>query len=255
MINLRDRTARHREWLAKNRLQSGFARALAPRLRKEFDRVAGDAAKAYESGKSVDEALVEHPSRVTKILIPSLIASATAFSDRAKKMIKKSYEELEAKDTETELSSRIAGFARRRARSSMARVSNTTKTRINRVIVRGIENGDDRTKIAEDIRRRTGGKVGAARAKVIATTEVHSAANAGELESVKSFDVPLRKEWMSMNDELVREDHQEVDGDEVELDDSFEVGDDKLQFPGDPDAPPSQTVNCRCIMVYNERKR
>lgn len=254
MINLRTTTDKRKEWLAKRRLRIGFVRALAPRLAAEFKRVASAASKAYENGGSTVAALGDHQSRLQKIVIPTLIAAATAFGKRARNMIKKSdiiY--VEIKDTEAELVLRIAAFARNRSRLSMARVSNTTQNRINRVIHTGIADGLSRSEIADNIEAATGGRIGEARAGVIAETEVHSASNAGELDSIKALDVPLDKEWLSMNDELVREDHAAANGERVGLDETFEVGEDQLQYPGDPEAPPAQTVNCRCIMVYNQK--
>lgn len=256
MINLPDRNARRREWLAKRRLQHGFSRAAVPRLKSEFHRVAKAASELYAKEQSIDPALREHVENLTKIVAPTLVATAMAFGQRAQRMLKKAEVQfVETKDTEEELQARVAIFAKTRSRTAMARVANTTKKQINRAIEQGIKDGDSRDDIAQDIVDRTGGLVGEARARVIADTEVHSAANAGELESIKLLDVPLKKEWMSMNDELVRDDHAEANGEEVSLDDSFEVGSDKLAYPGDPAAPPSQTVNCRCIMVYNESKK
>ncbi len=255
MINLRSTTDKHKEWLAKRRLRVGFSRALSPRLKAEFARVASAAAKAYRNDRSTVEALGDHQKRLQAIVIPTLIATATAFGKRARNMIKKSdiiY--VEIKDTESELVDRIAQFARNRARTSMARVSNTTQNRINRVIHSGISDGLSRDEIADNIEEATGGRIGEARARIISETEVHSASNAGELESVKSLDLPLKKEWLSMNDELVRDDHMEANGEEVELDESFDVGDEELEYPGDPNGSPAQTVNCRCVMIYNQAK-
>ncbi len=260
MINLRTREARHREWLAKRRLSRSFVRALAPRLNAEFRRVGAKAAMAYRSDGSIDHALGDHPEQVQRILLSSLMATATAFGKRARAMVKKCSDFVlslpqEIKDTEEELQASIAQFARDRARKSMAQVSNTTKARINKAIAKGISEGESRQDIADRIVDVTGGKIGDARAKVIAETEVHSASNAGELESIKGLDIPLKKEWLSMNDELVREDHQDTNGDEVDLDADFHVGGEELAYPGDPDASPAQTVNCRCVMVYNEPKK
>jgi hypothetical protein len=46
------------------------------------------------------------------------------------------------------------------------------------------------------------------------------------------------------------EDYDELDGQTVPLDSEFDVGGEALQYPGDPDGDPSETINCRCAMDY-----
>lgn len=53
--------------------------------------------------------------------------------------------------------------------------------------------------------------------------------------------------WVSQRDERVRDDHWDADGQIVALNEPFVVGDEKLDFPGDPSASPAQTANCRAL--------
>lgn len=257
MINLPNATARKREWLAKLRLRSSLVRASAPRLAKELDRVASAAASSVAKGGTGAVDVADHESRLERILEPTISASATAFAQRAAAAFKKALDVgIEGhKGSDDALRARIANIARNRSRRSSARVAKTTQARINKIIARGVEKDKSRSEIADEIRKRAGGKISKARARVIAETEVHSASNAGELAQVQELGVPVTKEWASMKDELVRPDHQEADGEVAELDEAFDVGDDELMFPGDPDAPIEQTINCRCIMVYNSNRK
>jgi hypothetical protein len=87
------------------------------------------------------------------------------------------------------------------------------------------------------------------RADTIARTEVNMAANAG----VQSWGSVLSdagftttKVWYAMDDARTRPTHREADGQEVGLDEPFNVGGYDLDFPGDPNGPAEEVVNCRC---------
>jgi hypothetical protein len=53
--------------------------------------------------------------------------------------------------------------------------------------------------------------------------------------------------WRTADDDRVREIHQVMDGQEVAYGEYFTDGDgNQLEYPGDPNAPPETTINCRC---------
>lgn len=62
---------------------------------------------------------------------------------------------------------------------------------------------------------------------------------------------PVRKVWLSRRDAKVRTAHRTLHGKSVPLADEFRVQGSALRFPGDPLAPPSLTMNCRCRLRYN----
>lgn len=62
------------------------------------------------------------------------------------------------------------------------------------------------------------------------------------------------KRWIAMKDERVRLTHAEVDGTTVPIDEYFSVGDWMMRFPKDPEAGPEETVNCRCSMLFFDKK-
>ncbi|AMD42753.1 capsid maturation protease and MuF-like fusion protein [Streptomyces phage Xkcd426] len=97
----------------------------------------------------------------------------------------------------------------------------------------------------------TGSQLGPTRAQRIAMTEATSAFNAGTLAAARALtgpERPLVKQWLTRNDERVRQAHRDVNGQLQLLDDPFDVGGTPMQFPGDPSAPADLTINCRCIM-------
>ena len=61
--------------------------------------------------------------------------------------------------------------------------------------------------------------------------------------------VKLVKVWMATEDQRTREAHEELDGQEREIDEPFENSIGKIMYPGDPDADPANVYNCRCTMI------
>jgi HK97 family phage portal protein len=87
------------------------------------------------------------------------------------------------------------------------------------------------------------------RAERIARTEVVSASNAGAMEGMRQTGVE-KKEWLDSRDARVRDSHKELGGQVASLGEPFITGEGvKLMFPGDPEAEPGETVNCRCTLI------
>jgi hypothetical protein len=86
------------------------------------------------------------------------------------------------------------------------------------------------------------------RATRIARTEATSAWNSGSLAALADEGV-THKEWLATEDERTRESHRTADGQVVAMTKPFKVGQSLLMMPGDPAAPPWETVNCRCTVI------
>src|SRR4030095_11213201 len=56
------------------------------------------------------------------------------------------------------------------------------------------------------------------------------------------------KQWRTLDDDRVRLDHADANGQLRLLDETFTVGGFPLRYPGSPLAPPALTINCRCRM-------
>jgi hypothetical protein len=61
---------------------------------------------------------------------------------------------------------------------------------------------------------------------------------------------PLRKTWVTRKDGRVRDAHRLLHGKSVPVADGFLVDGEMLRFPGDPLAPPSLTIGCRCRLRF-----
>lgn len=92
--------------------------------------------------------------------------------------------------------------------------------------------------------------VSARRAETIARTEVNSAMNNGAYQQMKTLDMPTIKEWIATDDSRTRESHEEVDGAEIAGDAKFTVGGFPMDHPHDVNAPPGETINCRCTIAW-----
>ncbi|ATN93750.1 capsid maturation protease and MuF-like fusion protein [Streptomyces phage Abt2graduatex2] len=97
----------------------------------------------------------------------------------------------------------------------------------------------------------SGAQLGPVRAERIAQTESTRAWNAGTLAAAQALtgpDRPLVKQWLTRNDERVRQAHRDANGQLQLLDEPFDVGGTPMMYPGDPSAPADLTIQCRCIM-------
>lgn len=63
----------------------------------------------------------------------------------------------------------------------------------------------------------------------------------------KDEDRSIKKRWITMGDSKVREQHQILNGEIVDVDKVFSNG---QLYPGDTNAPPSQYMNCRCKIKF-----
>ncbi len=61
----------------------------------------------------------------------------------------------------------------------------------------------------------------------------------------------VTKVWLATDDERTRETHVEANGQEVPLNEFFDVGGYQLMYPGDPDGPDEEVINCRCTLIYS----
>lgn len=122
------------------------------------------------------------------------------------------------------------------------------KKQISRYITSGIVQGQSIPKMAEHLRDRLidmdyFSSIRAAR------TAATGAQNAGRMDTyvaAEAMGIKLHKEWMATLDGRTRHTHQDLDGESIEIKDTFWNG---CAFPGDPDGPPEEIYNCRCTMV------
>ena len=89
------------------------------------------------------------------------------------------------------------------------------------------------------------------RARLIAQNEANAFLNYNDFVDAKKRGC-TKKTWLTMEDSKVRITHEEVEGQTIEIDETFEVGTSEMRFPLDdmfaPD--PAEVINCRCSVDY-----
>jgi len=130
-------------------------------------------------------------------------------------------------------------------------VSDTEIAYIQSYLAEGVEEGESIPDLAKRIDDLYLQQIIPNRSTTIARTETIGASNYGSHEAAKQSGLDLTKSWLATEDSRTRPTHSEADGQEVGMDENFVVGGAQMQYPGDPDGPASEVVNCRCTQVYN----
>lgn len=132
--------------------------------------------------------------------------------------------------------------------------------KVNSEVLQGILQGESMGKIA--LRLENVENMNCASSIRNARTSVTSAENKGRMDMLHEAEekgVVVHKVWLATHDGRVRDSHLDLDGEEREIDEPFEnvlvlsktrVIDDEIMYPGDPNANPANTYNCRCSLSY-----
>lgn len=122
--------------------------------------------------------------------------------------------------------------------------------RVNSQILQGILQGESADQMATRLLGVT--KMNEESALRNARTAVTSAQNKGRMDAMEDLaeeGVILEKEWIATKDERTRDAHAELDRVSVPIDEPFENEIGEIMYPGDPDADPANTYNCRCTIA------
>ena len=121
---------------------------------------------------------------------------------------------------------------------------------LNSSLLQGIIQGESIPKIAKRIEPVVDNNKAAAVRN--ARTMTSGAENEGRLDSYRQMEskgMVLKKCWIATPGNRTRDWHSDIDGQEVDIEEPFIVGNgDKLECPGDPKAHPRTVYNCRCSM-------
>jgi hypothetical protein len=146
----------------------------------------------------------------------------------------------EAVDHVAQLTNRLSGVGD----SAWAHAQDTIRV--------GLGDGDTIEELGKRLEADLG--VNAARARTVARTESAAAMSAGTLAGVRALGEygPRIKVWVAAMDARTRDSHWLADGQRKIVSKAFEVGGSALRYPGDPQGPARETVNCRCTLTFEE---
>jgi SPP1 gp7 family putative phage head morphogenesis protein len=116
-------------------------------------------------------------------------------------------------------------------------------------LLNGFTQGESIEKLTSRVRRL--GRTTELRARTVARTEIVSASNAGAFSGAQTLPGEAKKEWLATSDDRTRPSHEAANGQQVTLHAMFNVGDDRMRYPGDPNASADEIVNCRCTVLFD----
>lgn len=125
----------------------------------------------------------------------------------------------------------------------------STKDAVHQAITEGLARGDGIYEIAKELANDPA--FSRRRARVTAITEVLTANTASQFEAYKQSPVVTKKKWKHSGSRKItpRPYHlHEMNGQEVPVDEGFNLKAFKPMFPRDPLLPPSERVSCHCAM-------
>jgi len=136
-----------------------------------------------------------------------------------------------------------------RAATVVDGIEDTTWRAIQAVVLQSQSEGLGVVATANEIRKQTD-ILSTARAKTIARTELHIAANVAGGIVANGTGLQMKKTWVSAQDDRTRSSHRSANGQTVDISDPFIVNGYSLINPGDPNGPASEVINCRCTVIY-----
>lgn len=137
----------------------------------------------------------------------------------------------------------VVKFAQKESAWLVKGITETTREAVANALAAGIEAGKSTNDIARDIAN--SGGFAPSRARLIARTESTRVTSGGPHDSLKSYSRAsgrrYTKTWATAGDGRVRDEHVDMEGETVPIDEKFSNGRD---YPDEP--------NCRCAPIFNE---
>ena len=129
-------------------------------------------------------------------------------------------------------------------------VNKTTFNELARIFIDAEMEGASIPEIQDQLSAFWVGRKSAFETERIARTTMVAADNAGSLAAWDQSGVVKTRIWISaLLPNRTRDAHAETHGQEVGLDQMFEVGGEKLLFPGDPNGSAGNIINCLCVTI------
>jgi hypothetical protein len=137
-------------------------------------------------------------------------------------------------------------------------ITETTREYLLKKLEEGVSEGLSLNEIAEQIDREVT-QIYRNRSFAIARTELNRATNLGKIITADKYDFETEKVWITARDHRVRGlegdkfSHMSLNGKVVDPNEPFFNGEEIMQ-PGDPEASPANTINCRCTIALRAKR-
>lgn len=139
-----------------------------------------------------------------------------------------------------------------RIRNRLVGIGDTAYQEATEALRVSLETGEGIAKAADRVRESLG--VTLRRAETIARTEAAAVVNGADASiSAELAEAGLEhaREWLSTGDPRTRETHRSANGQVVQHGEKFVVGGAALAYPGDPEGPAGEVINCRCTTLID----
>lgn len=194
--------------------------------------------------------------RISRLLVPSLIQAPMeeAFAAQLRSFALGTLESLPGTPPEAFqlLNPMISNEVERFTGDQIKAITETTQDQIKRMVNNGFAAGSNPKEVARIIRSEISERylpeIIPNRATTIARTEMGRAANSATQMAYEASGVVDRREWIATPDNDTRDEHDELDGQKVALDEPFTVAGESAMYPGDF-GEGHLDINCRCTVA------
>lgn len=251
-------SAQHRAiWEGKQKRLNSPVEEMQRVLKKELQRQQNDIARRLRDSRSFGRGQFKTDERIPPVEeLFDMDAEVKAFI----KALKKSIEEAIAAAGQAEIAEVIDGglFDVRRPEvaagirhvlETVARKTNeTTWNELVALFQAAEAEGEGIPEIQERLSAYYGDRKSDWQTERIARTTMTGSNNFAANEAWQQSEVVSGKIWISaLLPERTRDTHAEAHGQTVKLNEMYSVGGAQLAYPGDPDGPPGEVVNCLCV--------
>lgn len=122
-----------------------------------------------------------------------------------------------------------------------------TAERVAKIIIDGLSENQSVEQIAAEVRSLFS-NMSKSRAITIARTESLGASNFAQFQVYTIAGTPFKR-WIATMDEKTRDSHASTHNQLRTMNEPFDVDGSPMMFPGDPEGPAKEVINCRCALV------
>jgi len=255
---------RPRKWQTINRRRGTFRAKLRPVFMKALDRQIKpllDLIKTTDINHLEVPDLDNEPIRKAYKRLYHIVALDSAISDRRQVKADNNITILKNEDQIINdlIMAEIAEYLATEVGMTITAIGDTSKVILQNllkdilpgIIEQGIGTSAAQTMLRDQIKS-AWYKARYYRTERIVRTEVGRAANWGSITGVRSVGINQNKHWVSSYSATSRPEH--MTDQMVDLDESFDIGGEQLDYPLDPAGSAANTINCKCAVVYSTKE-